>query len=233
MNKQSNTYTILYAAVMVILVAAVLAVTSLGLKGRQTRNVEIDKMKQILSSVHVAATAADAQELYRKYIIDSFVLDSKGERTAGADAFTVDVAVQTKLPADERELPVFVCRLDNGEQKYILPLYGAGLWGPIWGYLALDADGNTVYGAYFAHQGETPGLGAEIEKTPFSDQFRDKRLFIAGDFTSIAVEKKGQKPSNGADYVDAISGGTITSKGVQAMLANSLAPYTVFLKSLQ
>ena len=233
MNKQSNTYTILYAAVMVILVAAVLAVTSLGLKGRQTRNVEIDKMKQILSSVHVAATAADAQELYRKYIIDSFVLDSKGERTAGADAFTVDVAVQTKLPADERELPVFVCRLDNGEQKYILPLYGAGLWGPIWGYLALDADGNTVYGAYFAHQGETPGLGAEIEKAPFSDQFRDKRLFIAGDFTSIAVEKKGQKPSNGADYVDAISGGTITSKGVQAMLTNSLAPYTVFLKSLQ
>lgn len=81
MNKQSNTYTILYAAVMVILVAAVLAVTSLGLKGRQTRNVEIDKMKQILSSVHVTATAADAQELYRKYIIDSFVLDSKGERT--------------------------------------------------------------------------------------------------------------------------------------------------------
>lgn len=233
MNKQSNTYTILYAAVMVILVAAVLAVTSLGLKGRQTRNVEIDKMKQILSSVHVAATAADAQELYRKYIIDSFVLDSKGERTAGADAFMVDVAVQTKLPADERELPVFVCRLDNGEQKYILPLYGAGLWGPIWGYLALDADGNTVYGAYFAHQGETPGLGAEIEKAPFSDQFRDKRLFIAGDFTSIAVEKKGQKPSNGADYVDAISGGTITSKGVQAMLTNSLAPYTVFLKSLQ
>ena len=233
MNKQSNTYTILYAAVMVILVAAVLAVTSLGLKGRQTRNVEIDKMKQILSSVHVTATAADAQELYRKYIIDSFVLDSKGERTAGADAFTVDVAVQTKLPADERELPVFVCRLDNGEQKYILPLYGAGLWGPIWGYLALDADGNTVYGAYFAHQGETPGLGAEIEKAPFSDQFRDKRLFIAGDFTSIAVEKKGQKPSNGADYVDAISGGTITSKGVQTMLANSLAPYTVFLKSLQ
>lgn len=233
MNKQSNTYTILYTAVMVMLVAAVLAVTSLSLKEKQTRNVEIDKMKQILSSVRIAATATDAQELYGKYIVDSFVLDGNGVPVEGADAFAVDVAVQTKLAAGERELPVFVCRLDNGEQKYIIPLYGAGLWGPIWGYIALDADGNTVYGAYFAHQGETPGLGAEIEKPAFSDQFRDKHLFVAGDFKSIAVEKKGQKPTDGADYVDAISGGTITSKGVQAMLQNSLSPYAAFFKSLQ
>ncbi len=221
MNKQSNTYTIVYASVMVILVAAVLAVTSLSLKDKQTRNIEIDKMKQILSSVHIAATADDAQTLYKKYIVD------------GVDAFAVDVAVQVKLPADWRQLPVFVCRLDNGQQKYIVPMYGAGLWGPIWGYLAVDADGNTVYGAYFAHQGETPGLGAEIETEAFSGQFVGKHLFIAGDFKSVAVEKKGQKPLDGAEYVDAISGGTITSKGVQAMLLNSLEPYRQFFKSLQ
>ncbi|MBS1353224.1 MAG: NADH:ubiquinone reductase (Na(+)-transporting) subunit C [Coprobacter sp.] len=233
MNKQSNTYTIVYASAMVILVAAVLAVTSLSLKDKQTRNIEIDKMKQILSSVHIAATADDAQTLYKKYIVDSFVLDDRGGHVDGVDAFAVDVAVQVKLPADRRQLPVFVCRLDNGQQKYIVPMYGAGLWGPIWGYLAVDADGNTVYGAYFAHQGETPGLGAEIETEAFSGQFVGKHLFIAGDFKSVAVEKKGQKPLDGAEYVDAISGGTITSKGVQAMLLNSLEPYRQFFKSLQ
>ena len=233
MNKQSNTYTIVYASVMVILVAAVLAVTSLSLKDKQTRNIEIDKMKQILSSVHIAATADDAQTLYKKYIVDSFVLDDRGGHVDGVDAFAVDVAVQVKLPADRRQLPVFVCRLDNGQQKYIVPMYGAGLWGPIWGYLAVDADGNTVYGAYFAHQGETPGLGAEIETEAFSGQFVGKHLFIAGDFKSVAVETKGQKPLDGAEYVDAISGGTITSKGVQAMLLNSLEPYRQFFKSLQ
>ncbi len=233
MNKQSNTYTIVYASVMVILVAAVLAVTSLSLKDKQTRNIEIDKMKQILSSVHIAATADDAQTLYKKYIVDSFVLDDRGGHVDGVDAFAVDVAVQVKLPADRRQLPVFVCRLDNGQQKYIVPMYGAGLWGPIWGYLAVDADGNTVYGAYFAHQGETPGLGAEIETEAFSGQFVGKHLFIAGDFKSVAVEKKGQKSLDGAEYVDAISGGTITSKGVQAMLLNSLEPYRQFFKSLQ
>jgi len=231
MNKQSNTYTIVYASVMVILVAAVLAVTSLSLKEKQTRNVEIDKMKQILSSVHIAATADDAQSLYKKYIVDSYVLGADGKPVDGADAF--DVAVQVKLPAAERRLPVYVCRLDNGAQKYIVPLYGAGLWGPIWGYLAIDADGNTIYGAYFAHQSETPGLGAEIQTPAFSGQFVGKHLFIGGEFKPVAVEKKGQKPLNGAEYVDAISGGTITSKGVQAMLSNSLEPYCTFLESLK
>ncbi len=233
MNRQSNTYTIIYASVMVILVAAVLAITSLGLKEKQTRNIEIDKMKQILSSVHITATAADAQELYHKYIVDSFVIDSKGTRIEGINAFDINVAVQVKRDVDKRELPIFVCRLDKGSEKYIIPLYGAGLWGPIWGYLSLDADGNTIYGAYFAHQGETPGLGAEIEKPEFSGQFSNKHLFIDGEFKPVTVEKKGQKPVNGAEYVDAITGGTITSKGVQSMLENSLVPYQNFFKSLQ
>ena len=229
MNKQSNTYTIVHASVMLTLVAAVLAVTSLSLKEKQTRNVESDKMKQILSSVHIAATADDAQSLYKKYIVDSYVLGADGKPVDGADAFGVDVAVQVKLPAAERGLPVYVCRLDNGAQKYIVPLYGAGLWGPIWGYLAIDADGNTIYGAYFAHQSETPGLGAEIQTPAFSGQFVGKHLFIGGEFKTVAVEKKEQKPRNGSAYVDAISRGTINSKGSHAMLSNSAAPYLSFL----
>ena len=232
MNKQSNGYTIIYASVMVVVVAAVLAFASLSLKPQQTKNVEIDKMKQILSSVNISSDATNAQDLYKKYIVDSYIIDKQGDKIEG-NAFDVDVAAQVKLDPDKRELPVFVCRLDDGAEKYIFPMYGAGLWGPIWGYVSVDTDGDTIYGAFFAHQGETPGLGAEIEKPMFSDQYQGKHFFVDGDFKSVAVEKKGQKPVNGAEYVDAISGGTITSKGVQAMMQNSIAPYQNFLKSLK
>ncbi|MDE6286420.1 MAG: NADH:ubiquinone reductase (Na(+)-transporting) subunit C, partial [Muribaculaceae bacterium] len=144
------------------------------------------------------------------------------------------VAEQSKLPEAERMLPVFVCRTpEGGGLKYIVPVYGAGLWGPIWGYVAVDADGSTVYGAYFAHQGETPGLGAEIEKPAFSNQFEGKQLFKNGRFLPVAVVKAGQKPMGDEDYVDGISGGTITSKGVGAMLANCLAPYKTFFSNLK
>lgn len=232
MNKQGNTYTILYASVMVIVVAAVLAIAAVSLKPYQQANVKIDKMKQILSSVNVSATAKDAVSLYEKYITDSYIVNFRGEKVEGT-AFDVDIASEVRKPDSERRMPVFVCSLDNGEQKYILPLYGAGLWGPIWGYISVDSDGSTLYGAYFAHQGETPGLGAEIEKPAFQQQFAGKQLFIDGQFKPVAVMKKGQKPLDGADYVDAISGGTITSKGVQSMIADCLLPYEPFLKSLE
>ena len=233
MNKQSNVYTIIYASVMVIVVAAVLAYTALLLKEPQTKNVEIDKMKQILSSVNIASDATNAQELYKKYIVNTYVINADGEKIDGVNAFDVNTANQVKKASSDRELPVFVCRLEDGSERYVIPMNGAGLWGPIWGYVSVDKDGNTIYGAYFAHQGETPGLGAEIEKPMFSDQYKGKHLFIDGEFKSIAVEKKGQKPVDGAEYVDAISGGTITSKGVQDMMKNSLEPYQNFFKSLK
>ncbi|MDE6343231.1 MAG: NADH:ubiquinone reductase (Na(+)-transporting) subunit C, partial [Muribaculaceae bacterium] len=124
-----------------------------------------------------------------------------------------------------------VCDVD-GARKYVVPVYGAGLWGPIWGYVALDSDGSTIYGAYFAHEGETPGLGAEIEKPAFSDQFRGKELWKHGNFLPVNVLKKGTKPVAGEDYVDAVSGGTITSKGVASMLDSGLTPYKAYLRSL-
>lgn len=232
MNKQGNTYTILYASVMVIIVAALLAIISVSLKPLQQANIEIDKKKQILSSVNIASTSKDAVEMYAKYITDSYVVDVNAQKVEGLDAFNVEVAAEVKKAEAERKLPVFVAQLDNGDKKYILPIYGAGLWGPIWGYISVDADGNTIYGAYFAHQGETPGLGAEIEKVVFQSQFVGKHLFVDGEMKPVAVMKVGQKPLNGAEYVDAVSGGTITSKGVQDMIENSLLPYNAFLKSL-
>lgn len=231
MNKQGNTYTILYSAVMVVVVAAILAIASVSLRPFQQENIRIDKMMQILSSVNIKSTAQDAVSLYEKYITDSYVVDATGRR-AEAEAFGIDIAAEVRRDAAERRLPVFVCTLDNGDVKYILPLYGAGLWGPIWGYISVDADGQKVYGSYFAHQGETPGLGAEIGNAAFQQQFAGKRLFIDGEFKPVAVMKKGQKPLDGSDYVDAISGGTITSKGVQSMIQDCLLPYEPFLKSL-
>lgn len=231
MNKQSNTYTVIYIIVLAAVVGAALAFTSLSLRGKQTENADIDKMRQILASVHITSAKGETTADFNKYIVSQKVIDSAGNEVGGK-AFDINVANQIRLADNERKLPVFECRLADGATKYILPVYGAGLWGPIWGYVAIDSDGSTVYGAYFAHQGETPGLGAEIEKPAFSDQFEGKQIIKNGEFMPIAVVKAGQKPAGNEDYVDGVSGGTITSKGVGAMLSNCLEPYRTFLTNL-
>ncbi len=232
MNKQSNVYTIIYIIVLVVVVGSALALTATALKPLQTDNANADKMKQILAAVHISTDAADAKADFSKYITSQLVINEAGE-TVGDNAFDISVEKQSKAPAADRQLPVYVCTTDDGQTKYILPVYGAGLWGPIWGYVAFDADGSTVYGAYFAHQGETPGLGAEIEKPAFSNEFNGKEMIKSGRFVPVEVVKAGQKPANPeADYVDGISGGTITSKGVGAMLDNCLSPYAAFLNNL-
>lgn len=233
MNKQSNTYTILYIIVLVLVVGSALALTAMALKPRQQENEDADKKRQILASVHITATQQDILSTFDMYVTDQFIVNEAGERI-GDNAFAVNVATESKIATEKRELPVYVCTLDNnGDKKYILPVYGAGLWGPIWGYVALDADGSTVYGAYFAHQGETPGLGAEIEKPAFSDQFEGKQMFKGDNYLPVTVVKAGQKPLGDEDYVDAVSGGTITSKGVAAMLSDCLTPYKNFLETLR
>lgn len=233
MNKQSNTYTIIYIIVLVVVVGAALALTSISLKDKQQANEDADKMQQILASVGIEAKGSATAEIYHQYITDSFVVDSEGNKVENApDAFSIDVAVQSKEPADSRLLPVYECTTTDSGIKFIMPMYGAGLWGPIWGYISVNTDGATIYGAYFAHQGETPGLGAEIEKPAFSGQFAGKHLIIDGSFAPISVIKAGMAAPQGSDYVDGISGGTITSKGVGAMIDNCLSPYAAFLSKL-
>lgn len=231
MNKQSNTYTIAYIVIMVLIVGTALALTAMALKPRQQANADADKMRQILASVHVTSDRQDIAGTFDKYITSQFIVDQDGAQI-GDDAFNVDIAAQTKLPEAERKLPVYQCTLPDGSVKYILPVYGAGLWGPIWGYVALDDNGSTIYGAYFAHQSETPGLGAEIEKPAFSNQFIGKNMLKNDNYLPVTVVKAGQKPLGDEDYVDAVSGGTITSKGVAAMLSDCLTPYRNFLKTL-
>lgn len=234
MNRQSNTYTIIYSVVLVLLVGVVLSVVYQALRPMQVENINNDTKRQILAAARIVPTQDQSvADLFSDHIQTSYIVNINGEKTdAGTDAFNVNVAIESKKPADSRLLPVFECTTSDG-LKYIIPVYGAGLWGPIWGYIAFDANGDTIYGAYFAHQGETPGLGAEIEKPAFSDQFEGKDIFTSdGAFTSVAVVKTGKEPQ-GKAWVHAISGGTITSQGVQKMLFDSLEPYTAFLKNLQ
>lgn len=233
-NKQSNTYTIIYIVVLVVVVGCALAFTSMSLRDRQEANVMADTMGQILKSVHVTPDE-DVAPQFHSLIVAEPVVNSQGDTVSESGASAVNVAEQSKKPAAERLLPVYVCQLPDGSVKYIVSCYGAGLWGPIWGYVAFNADGSTIYGAYFNHQGETPGLGAEIEKPAFADQFDGKSVVASdGDFLPVDVVKSGQKPLDPRrDYVDAVSGGTITSKGVAAMLDNCLAPYAAYLSSIR
>jgi len=228
MDRNSNSYTFIYASVMVILVAALLSFAAISLKPAQQKNMDIETKQNILASVNIAADAADAEKIYSERIVNTYVVNSKGEKIQG-DAFQVNMKKEHAKPVDERLLPVFECQIDS-TTKYILPLYGAGLWGPIWGYISLDSDMNTIYGATFAHQGETPGLGAEIATRKFQSQFQGKSIFDGnGALTSIVVAKSNET-APAEHKVDAISGGTITSKGLQEMLRNDFNAYQAFFK---
>ncbi|VAW20636.1 Na(+)-translocating NADH-quinone reductase subunit C [hydrothermal vent metagenome] len=227
MNRNGNTYTFIYAAIMVIIVAAVLSAVAMSLKPLQTRNFEIEKKKSILASVNIASTSENAEEIYAQKIVKSYVVDVHGNQIDG-DAFNIDLKKEHAKKPENRSLPVFECKTSEGT-KYILPLRGTGLWGPIWGYLSLDKDMNTIYGVNFDHQGETPGLGAEITTKMFEDPFKGKKIFDeSGKLVSITVAKVNET-APAEHRVDAISGGTITSKGLQKMLFDDLTNYKEFL----
>lgn len=213
---------------MVIIVALLLSTAALQLKPFQDKNIEVEKKQNILASIKIKALPEEAVEKYSKYITDSYVINNKGEKIEGEDAFKIDVKGELSKPAENRKLPVYVGTLDDGTNAFVMPLRGKGLWGPIWGYISLKPDMNTVYGAVFDHQGETPGLGAEISTEMFQLPFVNKRLFNEnGDFVSIKVLKGGAKEGD-IHAVDAISGGTITSKALEAMLDSCLIQYKTY-----
>jgi Na+-transporting NADH:ubiquinone oxidoreductase subunit C len=232
MNTNKNSYTLIYATVMVVIVALTLAFVSSALKERQESNKRLDKMKQILSSLNLDLEDQNAEELFNKYITESIVLNSQGELVnSDIKAFDIDIKKELAKPLEARNLPLYIANVD-GEPKYIISLLGAGLWGPIWGYIALDSNKNTVYGTFFSHASETPGLGAEIALPHFQKEFIGKDIMNdQNEFVSIAILKAGQKPE-GQDMVDAISGGTITSKGVENMLKKCMGQYEKYFQQM-
>jgi Na+-transporting NADH:ubiquinone oxidoreductase subunit C len=228
MKDFSNRYIFIFSSVMVIAVATLLSLAATLLQPRQLKNLEIEKKKSMLKSIGISSVRETTESLYDKYIKDSFVLNSKGEIVPGVDAFNVVLNIEQKKPLEQQYLPVFRAMPDDGEKLIILPVEGKGLWGPIFGYVSLKSDLNTIYGVTFDHKGETPGLGAEINTPAFEKMFTGKKLFEADRFVSIGVLKGGAKPGD-PHNVDAISGGTITSKGLQKMLLDCIGKYSGYL----
>ena len=229
MKQFSNRYIFIFATVMVAIVALILSTAALLLQPLQEKNAEIEKKRNILASVGVEATEDNAENLYDQYITGSFTLDNTAERVEGIDPFNVDVRKEQRKSLDEQVFPVFVATLEDGSTSYIMPLEGKGLWGPIYGYISLKEDLNTINGVTFDHKSETPGLGAEINESWFEGQFIDKLLFEDDEFISITVQKGGADEGD-PHAVDAVSGGTITSKALEAMLYDCLVNYVEFLK---
>jgi Na+-transporting NADH:ubiquinone oxidoreductase subunit C len=236
---------------MVIVVAAILSSAASFLKPFQEQNVRTEKIMNILKAVSIETEKKDADDTYQKYIVEEYTISRDGEvmsvyrsgtmEQGEVRAFDIDLKVELKKNADlkagkgtdEPLFPMFVCQKD-GDTFYVIPLRGSGLWGPVWGNLAVGDDFRTVYGANFDHQGETPGLGAEISTPIFQDQFPGKTIFDEDyNFTSIRVVKGGASvlPQNEQVHaVDGISGGTITSNGVDDMLRDCLENYVPYIK---
>lgn len=240
----SNGYIFRYAAIMVIVAAALLSTAAMLLKPFQERNVAIDKMGGILASANIPdITAENAIELFNEYVKEEIVINQDGDvvesytkaKKEDAKAFKLDLKAELykKTKGLPYELPLYVIEKDN-QTLYVVPLRGVGLWGPIWGNMALNDDLNTIVGVTFDHKGETPGLGAEIVMDFFTDQFVGKKIFDDnGVFKSIKVVKGGigtLADSEKIHGVDAISGGTITSNGVNDMLHDVLESYLPYLK---
>lgn len=242
MNTSSNSYTIIYATVMVVIVAVVLSFAALSLKDRQDANVRVEKMTDILSSVGKGEEAnqvkdknAYIEEQYAKYIVNSYTVNTRGDVTEGTDPFAIALNMKNEYakPEAERNLPVFEARMDDGTAYYVIPVYGSGLWGPVWGNVALESDFNTIYGVSFGHQGETPGLGAEIAGAAFQAQFVGKQIYSGNNLVSIAILKGAGSSAGNPNAVDAVSGGTITSNGVRDMLKNNLTGYSAYFNKVR
>ena len=225
MDVNKNSYTFGFAAIMVVLVATLLSAAAISLKPFQDKNIESEKKQNILSTVGIEVSREDAAAAYEKNIVNTYVLNNKGEEVEG-DAFKVDLGVELKKSADQQLLPVFESQQD-GEKIYILPMRGKGLWGPIWGFVALKEDMSTISGAVFDHKSETPGLGAEISLAWFQEPFIGKTIFEGTELVSIKVVKGGAEEGD-MHAVDGISGGTITADGVTDMLAERFGQYLPF-----
>ena len=243
MNTNGNIYTVIYTTVVVVVVAAVLAFVSETLKPKQDANVKADAISQMLTaSKFYDKSELDAMsndqilDAYKAVAKSSVLVNAEGQECGNLDIANQEIFTTSQLKAQDKNikdgkevtLPVFVLEKD-GAKVTVIPCYGAGLWGPIWGYIALNEDLQTIRGAYFDHASETPGLGAKIKDDPsFRAEFEGKKIdFNDAEAFSIV---KGGAPSGKENAVDAITGASITSKALGVSINNWLQAYKPFLK---
>ncbi len=232
LNTDSNGYTLMFAAIMVVVVAVMLSFFAELFKDQIRENVLLDKMNSILIAVDPEVDKTNAKEKFTAHI-KPFIVDGKGAQRAVASEEALDVNLKNELAKDasDRNMPVYEYTDVKGEKKFIIPLFGNGLWDEIGGYLALKPDKNSVAGAVFTHVGETPGLGAEMTKEWFTNNFIGEKLFDGKEFKGIKVLKGKNNPRNKEMHmVDGMSGATITGDGIQAMIDKCAMSYEPFLK---
>lgn len=233
LNTNNNAYTLIYASVVVVIVAFMLSFVSKVLEPQSMANERIDKKQQILSSLNIRNVSKDSVEaVYNRVVLKDEIVNAAGTVVKAGDGKDKDgFNVQLKeITADN--LPVFICKVSEGPDgiKYVLPLTGKGLWGAIWGYIAIDSDMRTVYGTYFSHQSETAGLGARITEQGFQDEFKSKKIAVDGSSDiALGVVKNG-KVKNPQVECDGITGATLTTNGVNDMLKECIGRYKAFLK---
>lgn len=244
----SNRYIFIYASVMVMIVALLLSLAATILQPFQQRNLEVEKMKDILGAAHITVQTKDVPSAYNTYVVEEIVLDELGNIVASytqgkfskGEIRAFDINIRDQLLSLDKSgkglLPLYIIDKD-GEILYVIPLLGRGLWGPIWGTIALREDLSTVAGVTFGHKSETPGLGAEISTIEFQEQFNNKQIFSEDrKFMSVTVVKGGVKNSSTIAEihgVDAISGGTITCDGTTDMIRTNLENYLPFFEKIK
>lgn len=236
-RTDSNSYTILFSIIMVVVVGSLLAFFANFTKDLRVKNDQVKAQIDILSAIGVPAERSNATEMFAKYIKQQKVIQG----TAVSDdekAYLIDV--KKELDAAKKggiqKLPLFVAEKE-GKTIYILPVRGNGLWDAIWGYIALNDDLKSISGVYFDHKGETPGLGANITESFFTDDFKGEFLYDAsGTFKGVEISKSNADPNNedkSDNQVDAISGATITGNGVGAMINSGIKAYLPYFETLK
>ena len=245
MNTEKNSYTVIFAIVMVVVVGSILAYLASGLRPRIDENERFEKQQNILYAMGVNENTPDSgvnfiptdvvEEEFGKYVKEQYVLVN-GELVADNEAFLVDMKKQLSnlKNGGEAKLPVFIGEKE-GKKSYILPMHGKGLWDVIWGFISVD-ENMVVQGVYFDHKAETPGLGANIKMRFFMDDFIGESLMNGNSYAGIAVAKGNNDPLNddkNDHEVDALAGATITGNGVSAMIKETLKVYKPYLETIR
>ena len=251
-NTDKNSYTILFAIGMVVIVGTVLAGLFGSLNGNIKENKKKEKKQNILFAMGInkgtltnnaddANSPVDANEadaVFEQYIGENQFIIEGSKATKTSKAFDVDVKKEGQKAKEDgysRKLPLYIGNVD-GKKSYVVPVYGKGLWDAIWGYVALESDLKTVKGAFFDHKGETPGLGANIKESFFYEDFAGESIYSGAEYKGITVAKGNNDPTNqrkNDNKVDAIAGATITGDGVTAMLKSDLKLYVPYFENVK
>lgn len=244
-NTDKNSYTVIFATIMVVIVGSVLAFLASGLNDRIKENERFEKQQNILYAMGINENTEDSgvnfiptdvvEGEFLKYIKEQYVLVN-GEVQKDDQAFLIDMKKQLAALKNggEARLPIFIGDKD-GKKSYILPMYGKGLWDAIWGFISVDED-MVVQGVYFDHKAETPGLGANIKMRFFMDDFIGESLLEGKRYAGVSVAKGNNDPLNNNkddNEVDALAGATITGNGVSAMIKETLTVYKPYLETIR